>query len=155
MKKFKAYYFCVVVTIVFIVLYFFINTEAKFVLNIHDTYYVAAINHIVLLLFYLFGILSIIYFLFDFIKINLSKVSIWIHILGSILSIASFFYINYLSNELPSHEKGIEYWQNIPDYNLYFFVVILILIALQFFFIINIFVSLIKKMKSFRALRFK
>lgn len=153
--KFKAYLFCVVVTIVFIVLYFFINTEAKFVLNIYDTYYVAAINHIVLLLFYLFGILSIIYFLFDFIKINLSKVNIWIHILGSILSIASFFYINYLSNELPSQEKGIEYWQNIPDYNLYFFAVILTLITLQFFFIINIIISLIKKMKSFRASRFK
>lgn len=152
--KIKPYFFCVVVTIVFIILYFFINTEVKFVLNIHDTYYVAAINHIVLLLFYLFGILSIIYFLFDFIKINLSKVNIWIHILGSILSIASFFYINYLSNELPSQEKGIEYWQNIPDYNLYFFVVILILIALQFFFIINILVSLIKKIKSFRASRF-
>ncbi|WP_298308868.1 hypothetical protein [Flavobacterium sp.] len=155
MMKIKPYLFCVVVTIVFIVLYFFINTEAKFVLNIHDTYYVAAINHIVLLLFYLFGILSIIYFLFDFIKINLSKVNIWIHILGSILSIASFFYINYLSNELPSQEKGIEYWQNIPDYNLYFFAVILTLITLQFFFIINIIVSIIKKVKSFRASRFK
>jgi|GEM_PF-2950586 len=151
MKKFKAYYFCVAITIVFIVLFFLINTDAKFVLNIHDTYYVAAVNHIVLLLFYLFGIISIIYFLLDFIKVDLSKVNIWIHVLGSMLSIASFFYINYLSNELPSQVKEFEYWQNIPDYNLYFFVVILILIALQFFFIINIFVSLIKKMKSFRA----
>ena len=149
--KIKPYFFCVAITIFFIVLFFFINTDAKFVLNIHDTYYVAAINHIVLLLFYFFGIISIIYFLFDFIKVDLSKVNSWIHILGSILSIASFFYIDHLSNELPSQERGFEYWQNIPDYNLYFFVVILILIALQFFFIINIFVSLIKKMKSLRT----
>lgn len=151
--KFKPYLLCVAITIFFIVLFFFINTDTKFVLNIYDTYYVAAINHIVLLLFYFFGIISIIYFLFDFIKVDLPKVNIWIHILGSILSIASFFYINYLSNELPSQEKGFEYWQNITDYNLYFFVVILILIALQLFFIINILVSLIKKIKSFRASR--
>ena len=124
--KIKPSFFCATITIFFIVLFFFINTEAKFVLNIHDTYYVVAINHIVLLLFYLFGIISIIYFLLDFIKVDLSKVNIWIHILGSILSIVSFFYINYLSNEIPSQEKGFEYWQNIPDYNIYFFVVILI-----------------------------
>jgi heme/copper-type cytochrome/quinol oxidase subunit 1 len=149
MKNIKPYFFCVFATIVLIALYFIVNPEATFVFNIHDTYYVIAIKHIVLFLFYLFGIISIIYIVFDFLKINLSKINIWIHVIGSFISLLFLFYLNYLSNELPAKENGFEDFINTPDYNLYFFVLILIIISLQFFFLINIFVAIIKKLRLY------
>jgi heme/copper-type cytochrome/quinol oxidase subunit 1 len=151
MKNIKPYFFCVFATIVLIALYFIGNPEATFALNIHDTYYVVAIKHIVLFLFYLFGSVSIIYFLFDFLNIKLSKINIWIHVLASMISLFFLFYLNYLSNELPAQEKGFEDLINTPDYNLYIFVLILIIISLQFFFLINIFVALIKKMRLLKS----
>lgn len=151
MRKIKCYLLCLVVTFVLIILYFFANAEAKVVLNFSDTYYVIAMNHIVLIMFYLFGLFSIIYFLIDFFDVDVSKKSIYFHFYGTILSALSFFYFVHLSNELPAQEKGFDYLQNTTDYNMWIFIVILIALSLQLFFFINIFVILIKKMRLLRA----
>lgn len=97
---------------------------------------------------YLFGSASLLYLFLDSFKINLSRMVIWFHVLGTIIMMLLFFFIGYLSNELPAQEKGIDYLLDTPNYSIYYLIITLILICLQILFIINIFVSVIKKMKT-------
>lgn len=141
----RPYLLLIVASILFLMFYFFLNSDAKTILNIHDTYFVILRKELFLIIFILLGFTSLIYVLLDFFKVNLLKKNIWFHILSLLIMVTFFFYTNKLSDEYDSKKKVYGVLIDPPDFNKYMFVIILVTVSLQFFFIINIFVPLIKK----------
>ncbi len=149
MIKKKPYLLFLIAALLFVVLYFFIDAEWSFILNWHATYFVISGKDLTLFFLTLFGITFFIYSLLDFFKIDLSKKNIWFHVLCSVLVSFVLFYINDLSIEIEENRKSYgDYLIIPPDYNMYLIISIFVLLSLQFFFLINIFVGLIKKLKS-------
>ena len=151
MLKKKPYLLLFATTIILLICYFFTAAESKSVLNLHDVYFVILKRDMLIFFISLFGICSFIYFIFDMLKVQLSKKSIWIHIAGIILSISFLFLLDYLSDRFEESHKSFEDLINPPDFNLYIGISILISISLQLFFLINIFVAVIKCIRVFVA----
>lgn len=151
MIKKKPYLVLFAATIVLLICYFFTDINSRSVLNYHDTYFVVLKMHILLFFIFLFGICSFLYFIFDVLKVQLSKKSIWIHIAGIILSTSFFFLLDYLSDRFDESHKSFQDFIDPPDFNLYIGISILISISLQLFFLINIFASTIKYIRVFVA----
>ena len=147
LKK-RPYLLLFATSILFLLLKIFLNTNSKTTLNISDTYFVISRKDVYLIVFILLGITSLVYMLLDFFRINISKRSILFHIFGLLTTIILFFYLNDLSDQFDLKKKEFEDLINPTDFNKYIFIVILITISLQFFFLINIFVSIIKKLRT-------
>ncbi|WP_282787967.1 hypothetical protein, partial [Flavobacterium croceum] len=105
---------------------FLANSEPTIVCNIYDSYYVLNVKYSMLFYAYLFGSASLLYLFLDSFKINLSRMVIWFHVLGTIIMMLFFFCIGYLSNELPAQEKGIDYLLDTPNYSIYYLIITLI-----------------------------
>lgn len=144
----KPYLLLFAATVVLLMCYFFTSLESKSVLNYNDTYFVVLKRHILLFFIFLFGICSLIYFILDILKLQLFKKGIWIHIAGIILSTGFFFLLGYLYDRFEEKQKSFEELVDPPNFNLYIGMSILISISLQFFFLINIFVSITKKFRN-------
>lgn len=144
--KFKAYYLLFITSLILLMLGFLVGEET-FDINIHDTYFVIANSHLYWLFSSLLFITFIFYFLLNITKIKLNKIISKIHIFGTIILIVLLIFPYTLfsnPNEFPLFDS-FEY------INIVLTISFLILLFLQLLFIINIFVSLIKKVKSFRA----
>lgn len=148
MIKRKPYLLLFVVIVTLMIGYFLTDAKATTILNCHDIYFVTLKRTIFLFFILLFGICSLIYLILDMLKVQLWKKSIWIHIIGIILSTGLFFLIDYLSEIYEYRQKTVEDLISPPNYQLYFGVSILISISLQLFFLINIFASIIKKLRT-------
>lgn len=146
MKEFKTYYLLLLASLILLLLGLF-EKEYIYDYNVHDTYYVIACNHLYWLVSVLLICFFIIYIFFDFGKVYLIKILSKLHIFGSLFSllIIIFPYSRiYNQSDFELYDEFI--WINIS-----IAISFLILLFLQLLFIINIFVSLIKKMKSFRT----
>ena len=152
MKKIKAYYLLFPASMIFFVISFLVYYKMTFDVNIYDTYYVISEVDFYLIISFFILFLGLIYFILDKFKIILFSVLKKIHIFGTLFLFSLIIYFNYYN--LLEYQSN-EFLFDKPDYNKYMIISIFALITLQFLFIINIVVSLIKKMKSFRASRFK
>lgn len=144
--KFKTYYLLLITSLILIILGF-LNGEETFDINVHDTYFVIANCHLYWLFSSLLFIIFIFYFLLDIAKIKLNKIISKIHIFGTIISITSLLF----PYALFSNPKKFPPFDSFEYINIVLTISFLIFLFLQLLFIINIFVSLIKKMKSIRA----
>lgn len=148
MKKFKAYYLLFLTSVIFFVISFLVYYKMTFDINIYDTYYVISEVDFYIMNSFFTMMIGLLYFIFEKFKIILFSVLSKVHIFGTIFLFFLIIYFNYYN--LLEYQSS-EFLFDKPDYNKYIIISILVLISLQLLFIINIFVSLIKKMKSFRA----
>lgn len=148
MMKFKAYYLLLIASLILLMLGF-LASEETFDINIHDTYFVIANCHLYWLFSSLLFVIFIFYFLLDIAIIRINKIVSKIHIFGSVISITLLIF----PYSLFSNPKEFPLFDSFEYINIVLTISFLIILFLQLLFIINIFVSLIKKMKSFRASR--
>ncbi|GAA4044429.1 hypothetical protein GCM10022388_07090 [Flavobacterium chungnamense] len=148
MKKFKAYYLLFLTSVIFFVISFLVHYKMTFDINIYDTYYVISEVDFYIMNSFFTMMIGLLYFIFEKFKIILFSVLSKVHIFGTIFLFFLIIYFNYYN--LLEYQSS-EFLFDKPDYNKYIIISILVLISLQLLFIINIFVSLIKKMKTFRS----
>ncbi len=149
MLKKKPYFLLLIASVLFLV---FISFSGKDIIciNIHDTYYVIANSYLYWLFFIVFFLFSLIYIGLEKMKFQFIKMLIGIHVYGTLLSAGLFCYFNY-KNSIEQSPKFIGDLLNRTDYNAYLLLTLMLIIFLQFLFIINIFASLLKKMRLLRA----
>lgn len=140
--KFKTYTLLLFASIILFVVGFFVSKESTIDINIHDTYFVIANCH----LFWIFSILMFffftIYFSFDKGRIILFRALYKIHILGTLISIFFVFFPYNLIFE----PTDFPLFDNMQYINVCITVSFLLFIFFQLLFIINIFVSIIKRL---------
>lgn len=143
MKKLKLYFLLLVLSIVFLIIGFF-STEETLDINVHDTYYVIAHSFVCwvnsIFLFLLFGI----YGLFDLLKIKLNNLFSKSHIMGTIISILGLFFPYYLIFPTPDFPLFDEN----DKIQLCITISAILLFVFQLLFLLNILITLIKKLAS-------
>ena len=146
MLKQKSYFLFFIASIFYLTVSFFVDSN-KVVVNFYDVYYVIAFKHLLILFSVLLALPFIFFFVLDSLKIYFSRtVTIYQFVLLLIVS-NLLILINHFSNKFELAPKSFENIINIPNYNSYLLITILILILLQIFFIINIFVILVNKIR--------
>jgi heme/copper-type cytochrome/quinol oxidase subunit 1 len=148
MIKIKEYFLLFNSSLILLIIGFLVGEET-FDINVHDTYYVIANCHLYWLFSSLLFIIFIFYFLLNIIKIELNRIISKIHIFGTIISIILLIF----PYSLFDNPKEFPLYDSFEYINIVLTVSFLVLLFLQLLFIINIFVSLIKKIKSHRASR--
>lgn len=138
--KRKSYFLLLLTSFLFLVLFLTTNVNERFVVNIHDTYYVVEFQHCFILLFLTFLTSGVLYLASSFFKIQLFSFLSMIYIYGSLVFIGLFFY--YLNN---ANSSSIF---NSIDYSFRMNISLLIFIILQFIFAINLITSIIKKLSN-------
>lgn len=146
MKKFKAYYLLLISSLILLMLGFLVGRETVDI-NLHDAYYVITRNHLYWLISILLVLFFLIYLLFDKAKINFGHLFSKVHIFRTLISVIGLLFpysLIFNKAEFPLYDYSLYI-------NLSMTISILVFLMLQILFIIIIFVSLIKKMKSFLA----
>ncbi len=150
--KIKLYHsFFVFAIVLFFISYFPKNNET-YDLNIHDTYYVFLVKDFYFFLSIFLLLLGVLYSIFQFFKVSLNIVLSKIHILGAqffLFMLINGLYIFKIKG-LPKRYYTISSYNDF-DSNAFFWISIFIILFLQLLFIINIFVTLINKVKSIRT----
>ena len=151
MMKFKAYYLLLITSLIFFSVVFFVDSQMTFDVNIYDTYYVIKEVDFYLMISFFVLILGLLYFILEKFKIILLSFLSKVHIFGTILMILFFLKDQYFLNpiSLPKRYYNISRSETFDIFEMIYY--ILAIIFLQLLFIINIFVSLIKKMKLLRT----
>jgi len=147
MKVFKNYYLLLISALVLFVVSFSVSKEIRYNFNISDTYYVISGPD-----FYkLFAILSItlglVYFVLDKSEVALQSFFTKVHIFGSLLLMGSIIFLTYKSNQTQTIVIGENFSKPI-NYDHYKVINMILIIFLQFFFLINIFVAQIKNLRN-------
>jgi cytochrome c oxidase subunit 1 len=124
-----------------------IDIDGVIDIQLHDTYYVIALSHIILLVSIFAGFIGFIYWLLRH-KTMIPWIT-WSHFIGTFLSIFVFIFGNYYLNTLPK-ERYIEQVYEIKRKTINnieeaIILSIFVLVAFQILFLINIVFSLIKK----------
>ena len=112
--------------------------------NIKDTYYIISNIQFYQCYSVLLLVLGLLYWGLSKAKIQLFSILSLIHIYGTLVLFLFVVYFNY-QNLLAYRPTHVKYIFNPIDYNLYLIETLFAIIFLQFLFIINIFVSIIKK----------
>lgn len=151
MMKFKTYYLLLIASLIFFGISFFVDSQMTFDVNIYDTYYVISEVDFYIMISFFVLILGLLYFIFEKFKIVLVSFLSKVHIIGTILMILLFLKEQYFLNpiSLPKRYYNISKSETFNIFEMIYY--ILAIIFLQLLFIINIFVTLIKKVKSFRT----
>lgn len=149
--KIKFYFLYLTTSILFLFLGF-LPVNEMYSVNYYDTYYVISSSDTKYLFAILFGLPFLIYLIFDFLKIQFSKIAMIGYFFLLLIIAISFFYLNILSSEFELKTKVLEDLINPPNFNKYIFFSILLLISLQIFFIFNIFVIITKNLRLSRHL---
>ncbi len=144
--KFKTYYLLLIASLILLLLSLFEN-EYIYDYNIHDTYFVIASNHLYWFVSVLLICFFIIYLFFDFGKVSLIEILSKLHVFGSIF----FLLIIIFPYSRVFNQSEFELYDEFIWINISIIISFLILLFLQLLLIINIFVSLIKKLKSIRT----
>lgn len=149
--KFKTYYLLLIASLIFFGISFFVDSQMTFDVNIYDTYYVISEVDFYIMISFFVLILGLLYFIFEKFKIVLVSFLSKVHIIGTILMILLFLKEQYFLNpiSLPKRYYNISKSETFNIFEMIYY--ILAIIFLQLLFIINIFVTLIKKVKSFRT----
>ncbi len=143
----KSYLLLFVVALVLLIYSFYSETVASFDLNIGDTYYVTSMPYFYRIYSILLLIVGLLYLTLDKNKVELVEVLSLLHIYGTLISYLFLVYFNYYS-QLEYQEQNFQQLFERPDYNYYLIITLLTLTTLQILFIINIFVSVIKKLRT-------
>ena len=151
MKKRKPHFWLLVASFLFFLSLFFADSESTLDINIHDTYYVIAHGHLYGMLAVVLFFLYTIYWSFDKGKIGLIQMLSKWHIYGTLLSLIGMFFPYHLI--FP--ESGFPPFDNKQNINVCLTVCGLLFLFLQLLFIINIFVSIIKKLCKSATLQLK
>lgn len=152
MKKFKSYFLLLISALVFFVISFCVSKQDSFTLNIKDTYYVMPkpdFYHGIAILCFTPGL---VYFVLDKSNVKLISILSKAHIFGTLLSIFLLLFFNYKNN---LDVKSVRFGDIINqfDYNSCVGISLIVVLFLQFLFLINIFVSQIQKLRSYRISR--
>ena len=131
------------VAILFLILSFIGDKNETFVINVHDTYYVITFQHAYILLCLLFFSTGLINLLFNFFEIQFISILSLIHIYGSLIFIGLFFYYLYRINSA----EGFPIFESWTD-NFMIIISLLIFMILQFIFIMNLIIPIIKKLHN-------
>jgi heme/copper-type cytochrome/quinol oxidase subunit 1 len=130
-----------------ILIFGLINSEKTIDVNIYDTYYVVNTFHFAIFLSTYFTILGLVYFGINYCSLELNKKFTNIHVIGSILSIAIIFILNFLYRT-NLNQNVFEIINNEKFNNKVTLVIILFIccfIISQIVFIFNIIQSFVKK----------
>lgn len=122
----------------------FLKSEETFDVNVHDTYFVIAQHHLYWLFSLLLFFLFMIYFALEKTKFNWLKRLELIHVYGTIFFSIGMFFPYELVFKSPDFSLFDDY-QRSNTYRSFF--AVLLLIA-QFLLIINIFVTIIKRLRA-------
>ncbi len=142
MVKRKPYLLLLFSAILFLVFGFFVSTESILDINVHDTYFIITHPHLCWVLTEVFCGLYLIYLILEKAKISMILLLSKIHIYGTLVSVVGIFFpysLIFDSSEFPLYDDS-QYT------NLCLFVCALTFLLFQLLFIINIFVSIIKKL---------
>jgi len=140
--RLKSYVWFLFLAIWFAVFAFCSDTESTFDINIHDTYFVIAHLHLYMLFAVVFFTLFTFYWSFDKSKTKLITLFSKIHIYGTVISTGGLIFPYQLifdSSDFPLYD-------DLQYINLCLIVSGLLFFSLQFLFIINIFVTIIKNL---------
>ncbi len=142
MIKKKSYWLFLLVSIIYLVLIFFGDNENILDVNVHDTYYVILYHHLYVLLAIITFFFFTVYWVLDLVKFKLVNILSKLHVYGTLASMVGIFFPYSLvlpSSEFPLYDD----WQYT---NVCLSVCVLLFLLFQLLFIINIFVSIIKKL---------
>lgn len=124
----------------------FTQTQHKISVNVGDTYYVISNAHFYVIYAILLAVLWLIYLMLDKMNIKLVAILSDIHIYGMLILFFKLIFVSY-ANSIMIQSNDFNVIDPI-DYNLYIIAALLAIILLQFLFIINIFVSITKKLRA-------
>lgn len=149
--KIRPYLLLLLASILFLILSCMGDKNETLNINLHDTYYVITFQHAYNFLCLIFFITGLIYLLFDCFKFTLSLILSRVHIYSTLFLL--FVLLNYFWKiKLQNAPDRYYTFTNYPEDNSFAILIVLfIIILIQLLFIINIFVSLIKKMRLLRA----
>ncbi len=121
-----------------------IKNEETFDINVHDTYFIVKQNH----LYWLFSILLFFFFMiyltFEKIKLPLFKELTRIHIYGTVIFTIGIFF----PYDLIFHSSDFPLYNDYQESNIYRSYNTLFFLIAQVLLIINIFASIIKKLRT-------
>ncbi len=149
MIKFKSYFLLLIAALVFFVLCFYVSKEETFTLNIHATYYVMSISDFYKGIAILCLTSGLVYFVLDISKVELISILSKVYVFGTLLSIVALIFLNYKNNLDLKSTKFVDITNQL-DFNSYIGITFMVILFLQFFFLINIFVAQIKKLRLHR-----
>jgi heme/copper-type cytochrome/quinol oxidase subunit 1 len=145
--KFKSYFLLLISALVFFVISFCVSKQDSFTLNIKDTYYVMPKPDFYYGIAILCFTSGLVYFVLDKSNVKLISILSKAHVYVTLLSIFLLLFFNYKNN---LDVKSVRFGDIINqfDYNSCVGISLIVILFLQFLFLINIFVSQIKKMRS-------
>ena len=149
MIKRKPYFLLLIASILFVALIFIPNSETTLDINVHDTYYVIKHSHLYGLLAVIMFTLFALYWSFDKGELRVIKSFSYIHIYGTLIGVLGLFFPYGLIFKW-THPTQPEFplFDDYEQTNLYISLSALLFLIAQLLFIINIFVSIIKKLCS-------
>lgn len=143
MLKRTTYFFLLLTSFLLLLIGFFQSNEV-FDINVHDTYFIIAQNHLYwlfsLLLFFFFSI----YFILEKIKVQKIRMLELIHVYATLVSIIGIFFpyqLLFQSSDFPLQD-------DYTTVNLFRSLSTLFFLIIQILLIINIFVAIIKKLRT-------
>lgn len=147
MIKKKPYLLLFITAFLLLIFSFYSNSQESLSLNVGDTYYV--VSNIDFYRFYsiLLLVLGLLYLILDKAKVVLFLFISFVHVFGTLVLYLLLIYFNY-QNSLEYQEPTFHQLNDLPDYNSYLIIILLVFLFLQILFIINIFVSIIKKLRN-------
>lgn len=147
MKKFKPYYLLLAVALFFLTVSFLSSDNNSLSINIYDTYYLMAVVDFCTCISIFFIFLVLLYWLLSRLGILLFKILSMIHVFGTSILPFLILYVDYKeSTPLIEPKYQLPIGCIGTDYGFYKFMIIIFFLMLQILFIINIFVSLFKKL---------
>lgn len=147
MKFFKPYFIFLISALCLFIWSNFIGKEIRYILNVSDTYYVISGSDFYKLFAILLLTLGLVYFVLDKSLVVLKPFFTKVHIFGTLGLIASMFFLTYKSNLTQILILGQDFSKPI-DYDYYKRINLLLIIFLQFFFLINIFAVQLKNIRN-------
>lgn len=138
----KPYYLFLLAVIIFIGLCFFASNESTLDINVHDTYYIIAHSHLYISLAVILFTVFTFYWSIDNAKIKLIAFLSDIHIYGTLITIIGMFF----PYRLIFKPSNLQLYDDMQYVNICLTIAGLLFLFLQFVFIINIFVSITKKL---------
>ena len=144
MKNLKLYFLLLLLSIAFLI-GGFLSKDETLDINVHDTYYVVAYNHFYYLISIVTFLLFLVYWIFDKIKFDLIKSLSIVHVFGTLLSVLGLCFPYHLIFTTPEFPLFDDY----NKVNLYLTISAILFVAFQQVFLLNILITLIKKLASF------
>jgi len=138
----RKLYFLLLFASILLFLMGFVKNHETFDINVYDTYFVIAQNHLYWLFSQLLLFFFMIYLTLEKVKLQLFKELNLIHIFGTLIFVSGIFFPYYLLHQSSNSLLGYDY----ERLNVYRSFCVLFFLIVQFLFIINIFASIIKKL---------